>query len=88
MINELEMVNNTHIYANVWFKNIIIKIDKNTGLIEKAWDLQSLFDYAIDNLEGTYDFNDVLNGIAYKSSTNTFFLTGKMWSFTFEVELI
>jgi len=30
---------------------------------------------------------DVLNGIAYRPSTGTFFLTGKYWPALFEVEL-
>jgi glutamine cyclotransferase len=30
---------------------------------------------------------DVLNGIAYDSDTDTFFLTGKNWRYIFEVRL-
>jgi glutamine cyclotransferase len=30
----------------------------------------------------------VLNGIAYDSSTETFFLTGKLWPKIFEVEFV
>jgi len=38
--------------------------------------------------EPSYDWtNAVLNGIAYRESTDTFFLTGKMWDYFFEVKL-
>ncbi len=31
--------------------------------------------------------NNVMNGIAYRKSTNTFFVTGKNWNYIFEVQL-
>jgi len=31
---------------------------------------------------------DVLNGIAYNKSRNTFFITGKKWNKVFEVKII
>ena len=31
---------------------------------------------------------DVLNGIAYRPETKTFLLTGKLWPYVFEVELV
>ena len=42
-INELEWVDG-FIYANVWYKNILLKIDPKTGHIVKRWDLNSLED--------------------------------------------
>ena len=35
-INELEWVDG-YIYANVWYKDIILKIDPNTGFIVQKW---------------------------------------------------
>ena len=40
-INELEFVNG-YIYANVWYKDILIKIDPQNGHIVKEWDIHSL----------------------------------------------
>lgn len=38
---------------------------------------------------GSYDWgNNVLNGIAYKKDTNTFFFSGKMWDLVFEVQML
>jgi glutamine cyclotransferase len=31
--------------------------------------------------------NNVMNGIAYRKSSNTFFVTGKNWNYIFEVKL-
>jgi glutamine cyclotransferase len=39
MINELELVDNKYIYANIWQKNTILKIDKTTGSILKSYDM-------------------------------------------------
>ena len=40
-INELEFVNG-HIYANVWYQDVILKINPSTGVIEQRWDISSL----------------------------------------------
>ena len=42
-VNELELVGE-HIYGNVLPLNVIVKIDKNTGIIEKVWDFKKLFE--------------------------------------------
>lgn len=42
-INELELVGD-HIFANVLPLNVIIKIDKKTGSIDKVYDFKSLHD--------------------------------------------
>ena len=42
-INELELVGD-YVYANVLPLNIIIKIDKNTGIVSKTWDMKKLYE--------------------------------------------
>jgi len=42
-INELEYVDG-FIYANIWYKDIVIKIDPETGYVVNQWDLGTLFD--------------------------------------------
>jgi glutamine cyclotransferase len=73
-------------------QKIVIKIDKNTGLVEKVWNFEDLHKIQMDhnNKNKVYNWdstNNVMNGIAYKKDTNTFYLTGKRWNYIFEVQL-
>jgi glutamine cyclotransferase len=83
-INELEYVKG-FIYANVWTINKIVKIDVNTGKVVGVLDFNDVLQrYAKpDEIEKT----DVFNGIAYNSTKNLFYLTGKNWPKLFEVKL-
>jgi len=81
-INELEYVNG-FIYANVWQRDIIVKIDPNTGSVVAKADLSKIWNTA-GQLQN--DRADVLNGIAYDSTQKRFFITGKNWSKLFEVK--
>jgi glutamine cyclotransferase len=81
-INELEYAGN-YIYANVWKKDIIVKINPLTGVIVAKADLAEIWNTAGLELN---DHADVLNGIAYDSIQNRFFITGKNWSKLFEVK--
>ena len=40
-LNELEFVKG-YIYANVWYKDVLLKIDPQSGEVVKSWDLASL----------------------------------------------
>ena len=87
MLNELEFVDGK-IFANLYGQNDIVVIDPNTGRITNKIDCSNLLAQA----KVTYnplaiDAGFVLNGIAYKKSTNTFFLTGKCWPVVVEVKL-
>ena len=42
-MNELELVGD-YIYGNVLPQNIVVKIDKYTGKIEKIYDFKQLYD--------------------------------------------
>jgi len=80
-INELEWVGDA-IYANVWMKDEIIKIDPSTGKV-----------IATINCKGIYpdrprDPNAVLNGIAYDHDENVFYITGKLWKNLYKVEFV
>ena len=81
-INELEYVNG-EIYANIYRKNKIVVIDPKSGKILENIDMSGLLS-PIDY----HDKIDVLNGIAYNSTTNSFFVTGKYWPKMFEVKFI
>ena len=77
-INELEYING-EIYANVWLTDTVARIDPASGLIV-AW-----INFAGLLPAGTSA--DVLNGIAYDSTTGHLLVTGKLWPYLFEVRL-
>ncbi len=80
--NELEYVNGK-IYANVYQKESMMIIDAKTGAIEGVVNFSGL------RKKVTQHANlDVLNGVAYNSKTNTFFVTGKNWDKLFEVTIV
>jgi len=87
MLNELEYVDGK-IFANIYGQNEIVVIDPNTGSITNKMDCSNLLAQAKVNYNPlTKDAGYVLNGIAYRKSTNTYFLTGKCWPVTVEVKL-
>jgi len=80
-LNELEYVNG-EIYANIWMQQKIAIINPQTGQV-RAWiDLTNITGY--QNLYA----GDVLNGIAYDTTNNRLFVTGKNWSLIFEITLV
>lgn len=83
-LNDLECVGND-LYANVWQTNWIIRIDKLTGEVTGIIDASHLLSIS-EKKRLTLD--EVLNGIAFRPKTGTFFLTGKSWPWIFEVRLV
>lgn len=83
-LNELEFIDG-FVYANIYYKNEIVKIDPETGFIVgriQFPDLPKQF-FADKITERT----NVLNGIAYDSATKKFLITGKRWPKMFELKL-
>jgi glutaminyl-peptide cyclotransferase len=81
-INELEYVNGK-IYANIYGSDYIAVINPETGSVESKLDFTGL----LQKSGKTYEGADVLNGIAYDSTKNSFYITGKKWPALFEVKL-
>jgi glutamine cyclotransferase len=80
-LNELEYING-EIYANIWLRKQIAIINPQTGNV-RAWiDLTGIAN------SQTTNSNNVLNGIAYDSEADRLFITGKMWSKLYEIQLI
>lgn len=69
-INELEYVKNI-IYANIFQKDYLLMINPHTGKVIGKIDASNLY------CSKMTDHNDVLNGIAYNSDQDFFYLTGK-----------
>ena len=83
-INELESVGD-YVYANIWLTNRIVKIQKDTGLIEREWDMSELLP-AFNMTQSQADRLGGLNGIAHVSG-NRFLILGKKFPKLAEVEL-
>lgn len=79
-LNELEY-HNGFIYANVWQKPIILKINPANGEVVGVLDLTKIVNENL--IQGNNDA--VLNGIAFKG--NDMLVTGKNWSKIYELKI-
>jgi glutamine cyclotransferase len=80
-LNELECVDGA-VYANVWEEDFLVRIDPETGRVADYIDASGLLQG--DDLIGS----EVLNGIAYDPTAETFYITGKWWPKMFEVRFV
>jgi glutamine cyclotransferase len=80
-INELELIKG-YIYANVFTRNNILKIDPSSGMVVA----QMNFDSLVSEARSKYADADVLNGIAYDSTTGKVYITGKLWPNIYEIK--
>lgn len=78
-LNELECVDGV-VYANVWQRDELVRINPASGIVEASIRASGLLDR--EERRGT----DVLNGIAYLPDSRRFLITGKMWPAAFEVD--
>jgi glutamine cyclotransferase len=83
-LNELECVGDD-IYANVWFTDEIVRIDKATGRVKAVIDARGLLTREEKERAGYWA---TLNGIAYDAESGHFLITGKQWPWLFEVEFV
>jgi glutamine cyclotransferase len=80
-LNELEYVRG-EIWANVWHKPDVVRIDPQTGVVKGRINLSSIIPPEVQgNMEA------VPNGIAYDEATGRLFVTGKMGPKLFEVRV-
>ncbi len=79
-LNELEFIKG-FIYANIYTTNYIIKIDPNNGKVIGKLDLTSLRNEQKSKSPGSLE----MNGIAYNSTTDKIYITGKLWSNIYEI---
>ena len=78
-LNEVECVNGV-VWANVWLTDFIVRIYPATGEITGLV-------YA-SSLEQTIEEANVLNGIAWDESTQSFYVTGKFWPTMYRVNFV
>lgn len=80
-LNELEIVKG-EILANVYQTERIVRISPKTGQVTGWIDLRGLL--SPREKAGV----EVLNGIAYDSTKDRLFVTGKLWPRLFEIEIV
>ena len=80
-LNELEYIRG-FIYANIWMTNYIVKIDPANGKVVGKLDLSSL-DYEAKNKNSKAE---VLNGIAFDSTNDKIYVTGKLWANVYQIQ--
>jgi len=81
-INELEYVNG-RVLANVWYEDVILVINPETGLCESEYDMSTLWPQQERRKYGA----DVLNGISVSKEDGVLYITGKKWNRMFKVYL-
>ncbi|HEU0015859.1 MAG TPA: glutaminyl-peptide cyclotransferase [Longimicrobium sp.] len=80
-LNELEFVRG-EIWANVWHRSDIVRIDPQTGTVKGRIDLSAILPPEVrGNLEA------VPNGIAFDEAGGRLFVTGKLWPRLYEVRV-
>ncbi len=82
-INELEYIKGA-IYANIWKTTDIIIIDPENGFVMGKIDFSTILQ-EFGNNQGEID---VMNGIAFDQEKDKIYITGKLWSQLFEIEVI
>ena len=83
-MNELEWWRD-RVVANVWFEDVLLIINPESGLVEKEYDFSTLYDQA-----GVVKSqrSDVFNGISVSSDPDILYVTGKFWSNMFKIKLL
>lgn len=80
-LNELEFIKG-FIFANIWMSDFIVKIDPSNGNVVGKINLSSLTNEA----KRINPNADVLNGIAYDSTSGKVYVTGKMWANIYQIQ--
>lgn len=83
-LNELELIDG-YVFANVYQSDFIVKIDPASGNVVGRIDLPGLKEQYFKNQ--VVERTDVLNGIAYDSTSKKIYITGKRWPKMFEAYL-
>jgi glutamine cyclotransferase len=79
MLNELEWIEG-EIWANIWRTNDIVRINPTTGVVQGVVDCTGILPQAVMT-----EATDVMNGIAYDSTTKAVYVTGKNWPHVYQI---
>ena len=78
LLNELEYVDG-EIWANIWQKDEILRIDPLTGIVFGILDLGTISERRSND--------DVANGIAWDEKGKKVYITGKFWKHIYEIRI-
>ena len=78
LLNELEFIKGD-IWANVWKTDDILRINSKTGQVKSVLDLS--------NISERKHVDDVANGIAWDKENDIVYVTGKLWSNVYKLNL-
>ena len=78
-LNELEYING-EIWANVWYQDILVRIDPQTGNVNSVVNMAGLHPQRRNR-------DEVLNGIAWDADSGRLFVTGKLWPNLYEIRI-
>ncbi len=81
-VNELAYVNG-FVWGNIYTTKDIVKINPETGAIVGKMNFDNKLPLAADATPRS----EVMNGIAYDSTTKRFFVTGKRWAKIYELQV-
>lgn len=81
-LNDLQYVNG-EVFANVWMRDVIARIDPASGRVTEWIDFTGLL-----RPEDRTGGEGVLNGIAYDAAHDRLFVTGKRWPRLFQIRLV
>lgn len=81
-LNELEWIDGK-VWANVWYSQRIVVIDPQSGEVNASIDLSG----KLPSLQ-TQPRDHVLNGIARDSRDGSIWVTGKRWSWQYQIETV
>lgn len=90
MVNELEMIDG-ELWANIFGKECIARIAPETGQVLGWVDLTGILDRRAAHAEAMKHGRqppDVLNGIAWDAEGRRLFVTGKLFPYLFEIEVV
>lgn len=79
-LNELEYING-EVWANIWYQDIIVRIDPETGNVNSILDLSKLHTDRSSR-------DEVLNGIAWDEQNRRLVVTGKLWPSLYEIKVL
>jgi glutaminyl-peptide cyclotransferase len=80
-LNEVEYIQDDTILSNVWYEDVLIKINLETGLVTQVYDFSPLY---VERTEGV----DCFNGISATEKADEFWVTGKYWPHMYRVKLL
>jgi glutamine cyclotransferase len=78
-LNELEYYNG-YVLSNVWYTNVILRIDPETGNVERIHHFDNIY-------KDRHEKADCFNGIALSEKTGELFVTGKWWPHLYRIKL-